>query len=148
MPKVTVQSRQQLSALERERRQTEEKRLIKWRCPTCQTNLKSLVGAIARCPKCKGVLGAIPRRTDSNSAHDGSKDHEDTAMSNKIIRQVVGVAIGLGILGGGVFFIIAPWVIDAAIWWPTILGVVGLLFGLWWIRDVITRPRTKKYVLQ
>ena len=36
----------------------------------------------------------------------------------------------LGLIGGGVWGIIAPWVTDVAFWWPTVLGVIGILFGL------------------
>ena len=35
-----------------------------------------------------------------------------------------------GLLGGGGLGIVAPWVTDVTLWWPTMLGIIGLFLGL------------------
>ena len=48
----------------------------------------------------------------------------------EVMDFVVGLGLVLGLIGGGVWGMVAPWVTDVTLWWPTLLGVIGVLFGV------------------
>ncbi|MDP6070075.1 MAG: hypothetical protein QGG34_00695 [SAR202 cluster bacterium] len=59
-----------------------------------------------------------------------SAQTERYVTAEEVFDSAVGWGVALGLIGGGAAGIVAPWVTGAFIWWPTILGAMGVLAGL------------------
>ena len=59
-----------------------------------------------------------------------SAQNERYVTAEEVFDSAVGWGVALGLIGGGAAGIVAPWVTGAFIWWPTILGAMGVLAGL------------------
>jgi len=58
-----------------------------------------------------------------------------------ILQAIEEMGSLLLLLSAGGFGVIAPWIMDVAFWWPTLLGVLGLVIGLILVEEEIRSYR-------
>ena len=115
-------------------------------------------GAIAACSEAieldPSSLGAHRTLAEAyrrlGRENEAKADHEILASRVKQSYHVVdegsewdtilSVGFGLGLIGAGVWGIAAPWTTDVALWWPTILGIIGMVLGVGMVVMEIPNP--------
>ena len=51
-------------------------------------------------------------------------------ITEEVSDVIVDLSLAFAFIGGGVWGIMASWATDVTFWWPTLLGLAGVLFGL------------------
>lgn len=101
-----------------------------------------------------GVYGVIARGRERAREWEGRTWRQITPglwrfedkYLNPTLPAVLELGLGLGMVAGGVWGIIAPWVTDVALWWPTLLGVITLLVGIFCVAEGVGNYRGRNTV--
>ena len=72
----------------------------------------------------------MPRSKESETLRASDERWVPRPIADAVLDFVVWLGLGPGLIGGGVWGIVAPWVTDVTFWWPTLLGLIGVLLGL------------------